>query len=240
MICDGDCGFCRRSVEWMRQITGDRIAYAPSQEVGSKFPQIPPERFAHAVQLVEPDGRISQGADAVFRALASRWHWAWLRWLYRHVPGAAPISEVGYRWVARHRGALAGGACSIRPPPRYTAVRWLFLRALGVVFFIAFWSLGSQVIGLVGNDGILPAEQFLKAAENYYGPEKNTYVPTLCWYGASDATLTRLCTAGEVLSLLLILDIAPAFVLLLLWITYLSLASVCQVFLHFQWDILLL
>src|SRR2546421_659491 len=34
---------------------------------------------------------------------------------------------------------------------------WVFLRLLGVVYVIAFWSLAVQGIGLIGAGGILPA-----------------------------------------------------------------------------------
>ena len=34
--------------------------------------------------------------------------------------------------------------------------RWLFLRALGLIFFSAFYSLAFQIHGLIGERGILP------------------------------------------------------------------------------------
>ena len=37
------------------------------------------------------------------------------------------------------------------------AVRDLFVRVLGIVFVIAFWSLGRQVLVLYGERGLLPA-----------------------------------------------------------------------------------
>src|SRR5207237_7976472 len=48
------------------------------------------------------------------------------------------------------------------------------------------------------------------------------------------------CAAGTALALLLLLGIAPAPCLFLLWIVYLSLCVVCREFLSFQWDNLLL
>ena len=50
----------------------------------------------------------------------------------------------------------------------------------------------------------------------------------------------RLGVALVVLSLLLILQIAPLFCLLLLWSIYLSLSVAGQIFMNFQWDYLLL
>ena len=43
--------------------------------------------------------------------------------------------------------------------PRRLAARWVFLRALGLIFFSAFYSLLRQVRGLIGTDGLLPAQE---------------------------------------------------------------------------------
>ena len=41
--------------------------------------------------------------------------------------------------------------------------RWLFLRALGLIYFSAFFSLIFQIRGLIGPAGILPAGEYLLA-----------------------------------------------------------------------------
>lgn len=106
LIYDGDCAFCRRWIARWRKITGDRVAYAPYQEVADQFPEIPRERFHESVHLIERDGRWSRGAEAVFRSLShAPGYGVWL-WLYRHFPGFAVTSEWGYRLVARSRPAL--------------------------------------------------------------------------------------------------------------------------------------
>ena len=117
---------------------------------------------------------------------------------------------------------------------------WLFLRLLGVIYLVAFVSLWPQIAGLIGHDGILPAGQFLEAARQQLGGARQWVVPTLCWLNASDGFLHGLCAGGVLLSLLLILDLAPALSLFLLWTVYLSLVTVGQEFLSFQWDNLLL
>jgi len=38
----------------------------------------------------------------------------------------------------------------------YALARWWFLRLLGLVYLVAFWSLATQILGL-GHNGILPA-----------------------------------------------------------------------------------
>ena len=125
-------------------------------------------------------------------------------------------------------------------PPQFTVARWVFSRALAVVFFGAFASLLPQVRGLIGAHGIAPAAQFLERAEAQLGAGARWVVPTLCWFGAGDAMLTALCIAGIVISLVMAAGVAPGACSLALWALYLSLVSVGSPFLDFQWDGLLL
>jgi hypothetical protein len=121
----------------------------------------------------------------------------------------------------------------------YVLCSWLFLRLLGLTYLTAFVSLATQIMGLVGRNGILPAADFLLARKGW-GLTRFLQIPTLCWWGESDRTLQFLCRGGVVLSLLLVAGIAPVPVLILLWAFYLSLFNVCRIFLGYQWDILLL
>ena len=129
--------------------------------------------------------------------------------------------------------------------PTYAVAGWVFLRLLGVVYLLAFWSLGTQILGLVGDGGILPAHVYMAAARTWaesqhVGLQRYHLVPTLCWISTSDVFLKGLCYSGAGLALLLFVGIAPWVVIPLLWIEYLSLAVVCREFLGYQWDALLL
>ena len=117
---------------------------------------------------------------------------------------------------------------------------WLFLRLLGVVYLIAFWSLGAQIRGLIGHDGILPADRYMAGARALTGLSRFWLLPTLAWANTGDAALQALCIAGGALASLLVAGILPWAVLPLLWLTYLSLSVVCRDFLSYQWDALLL
>jgi hypothetical protein len=97
-----------------------------------------------------------------------------------------------------------------------------------------------QVDGLVGSNGVSPLNQFLPAVYERFGSSAYSLLPTLCWFTASNGFLNFLCGGGVVLSLLLILGIAPALSLVVLFVFYLSLTIAGQTFLSFQWDILLL
>ena len=110
MIYDGDCGFCREWIALWRRLTGGRVDYATAREAAARFAEIPREEFDRAVQLVEPDGRVSSGAEVAFRSLAAGPGWRFPAWCYDRVPGIARADEAAYRFIARRRG----GRCDTR------------------------------------------------------------------------------------------------------------------------------
>src|SRR4029450_8155660 len=87
-LYDGECGFCKTWIARWRVRTGNAVDYEPSQAAGSRFPEIPREDYAHSVQLVLPDGRVSGGAEAVAKLLALPSGRGAFLWAYRRVPGA--------------------------------------------------------------------------------------------------------------------------------------------------------
>jgi predicted DCC family thiol-disulfide oxidoreductase YuxK len=244
MIWDGECHFCKRWIERWREITAGKVDYATYQEAAARFPEIPVEQFQRAVAFIEPDGEVFFAAEAVYRSLRYRSSRKWLAWSYDHVPGFAGISETAYKFIARNRSLgstftrLLWGK-DVRPPTYFWARRW-FLRALGLIYLIAFVSLWLQVDGLVGSNGMSPVSRFLPAVRQQLGPDAYFILPTLCWFDSSNAFLHFLCGGGVLFSLLLILGIAPALCLVVLFVFYLSLTIAGQVFLNFQWDVLLL
>ncbi len=244
LIWDGECHFCKLWIERWREITAGKVDYATYQEVADRFPEIPRDEFRRAMAFIEPDGEAFLAAEAVYRSLGYRSSRKWLAWSYDHVPGFAAISETAYKFIARHRGL--GSTCTrllwgkdVRPPTYFWARRW-FLRALGLTYLVAFASLWVQVDGLVGSNGVSPLNQFLPAVYERFGRSAYSLLPTLCWLDSSNGFLHFLCGGGVVLSLLLILGIAPALLLVVLFVFYLSLTIAGQTFLSFQWDILLL
>lgn len=127
----------------------------------------------------------------------------------------------------------------------YATARWVFFRLLGIVYLFAFWSLANQIVGLLGHDGVQPAQIYMAAARDWAGAQhlgidRFRVLPTLFWLTAGDAALRTVCVAGILLSLLLFAGVAPLLVAPLLWLCYLSLSVVAREFLSFQWDALLL
>jgi predicted DCC family thiol-disulfide oxidoreductase YuxK len=250
LIYDGDCGFCRFWLARWRHALGDGLECIPFQDpqVAERFPNLSSDQLNQAIHLVEPDGTVYCGARAVFQALERGWSPLPL-WAYRGIPGVAPVSEFAYRTVARNRPFFSRITTALwgRSTRRstYASANWLFLRLLGFVYLAAFWSLGSQVLALIGHNGISPADVYMAAARqlasaNHLGILRVYVMPTLCWFGTSDMFLKGLCTIGIIFSALLIAGAAPVLVLPVLWLLYLSLAVVSREFLEFQWDFLLL
>lgn len=232
-------------------MTGDAVDYLPFQEpqIAARFPEIPREQFDTAVQLIETDGAVFSGAEAVFRALAKNARRRWALRGYERSLAFAQVAERAYEFVATHRTGFSRLTRWLWgrhvEQPDYFLTRWIFLRALGLIYLIAFVSLWTQISGLIGHNGILPTDQFMSAvkqecAARGLGLERFHLLPTLCWFNASDGFLHFQCAAGVALSVLLIIGFAPAPCLALLWLLYLSLVTVGQDFLSFQWDNLLL
>ena len=127
----------------------------------------------------------------------------------------------------------------------YADASWIFLRLLGVVFLFAFWSLALQTQGLIGHDGILPVGEYMADARvwadaNSVGIGRYRLLPTIFWFGTSDAFLSATTWTGVILSLLQIAGIGSVAVLPAMWLLFLSLNVAGRDFLSFQWDALLL
>ena len=240
LVYDNACDFCRYWIARWQHVTGDRIDYAPSQEVATQFPEIPLSAFENSVQLILQNGTVLSGAEAVLRALNN----GSFLWCYYHLPGFMSMSEGIYRFIAQHRPFFSAvtrwlwGTHTERATSYFSS--WLFLRGLGCIYLIAFLSLWVQIHGLIGSNGISPAEQYLEAVRQQIGTEGYYLVPTLFWLNPSDIFLHFLCAGGVLLSLVLIVGFFPTFTLAGLWVFYLSLVTVGQAFLSFQWDVLLL
>jgi len=119
--------------------------------------------------------------------------------------------------------------------------RFVFLRALGLIFFSAFYSLAFQIYGLVGERGILPAREYLAGVSNALGPlERFWYSPTLLWLGPGDVGLRVVVGAGLIVSVLLTLNLRPRLMVVLATVLFLSCIAVLQDFSSYQSDGMLL
>ena len=220
MVFDGDCGFCRFWIERWRGATGDQVDYEPYQKIAAHYPEIPTHAFQSAVQFIEPDGQVSSGADAIFRALEFSRQENILLSTLREMPFFNEAARFIYKIVAENRTffsfltRLFFGRSVARPS--YLVSRWIFVRLLGLIYLIAFLSLLMQIRGLAGSHGISPAGEFLHAVQEQIGTSRYWQCPTLCWINSSDQFLAALCVAGVALSCSVMAGFLPSICLFLL------------------------
>jgi lipase maturation factor 1 len=104
---DGKCRFCTYWVRRWKGRVGSGFRVEPYQEAASWFSGVPAAEFEAHVVLIEPSGRVSTGAEAVFRALSyGKGSKKWL-FFYENVPFFRQVSEGIYGWVSRHRSFSA-------------------------------------------------------------------------------------------------------------------------------------
>lgn len=123
---------------------------------------------------------------------------------------------------------------------RYRLANAVFLRVLALIYLAAFVSTALEIQGLVGEQGILPAGEYLDRLFGDIGPLAWIRFPTLFWIEHGDTTLLWTCYVGCGFALTLLIGWRPRLSLVVLFLLYLSLYRVGQIFFNFQWEFLLL
>lgn len=119
--------------------------------------------------------------------------------------------------------------------------RWIFLRALGLIYFSAFYSFLFQVKGLIGPNGILPAGEYLHQVSSYFhGAWALWYAPTVLWMGSSDPALLIVCWLGVLASVAAVFNLWPRLSLFICMICFLSFIAAAGEFSSYQSDGMLL
>ncbi len=119
--------------------------------------------------------------------------------------------------------------------------RWIVLRALGLIYCSAFVSLLFQIRGLIGPAGILPANSYLQAVAQSFGPwTRLWFAPTLLWVASGSHMLMAICWVGLAGGLLLTFNLWPRGMLLVCFVCFLSFVSAAQDFSGYQSDGMLL
>jgi hypothetical protein len=121
----------------------------------------------------------------------------------------------------------------------YWLSRFVFERALALIYLVAFVCTANQFIPLLGEHGLLPASRFIRIM-----PFRSS--PSLFHLSSTDATFRAAAWLGAGLSCLALAGVmqrsavAAAAVWTGLWVLYLSFVNVGQVFYAFGWESLLL
>ncbi len=110
----------------------------------------------------------------------------------------------------------------------------VFHTLLALVSLTAWFSLGTQLLLLVGEHGLLPmAELFARAKAQGVGPSE---LPTLLWLAHSDGALLFGVLLGTLVSLLALLGFQTRLAFAVNAALYLSYTVGCDTFTSFQWD----
>ena len=124
--------------------------------------------------------------------------------------------------------------------PEYWLSRFLFERALALIYLVAFLVALNQFRPLLGERGLLPAPAFIRAT-------RFRDTPSIFHLRYSDRLLAAVCWTGIVLALLALStlpDRAPLpfsmLVWFVLWALYMSIVNIGQTFYGFGWESLLL
>ena len=118
--------------------------------------------------------------------------------------------------------------------------RWIFLRALAAFYFSAFLSLLSQIEGLIGPHGVLPAQRFLEAVQGEFGSHRFWFAPTLFWLSASEHTMMVVTWLGLIASVAAFCNLWPRLSFSACFLCFLSFVTATQVFSSYQSDGMLL
>ena len=124
--------------------------------------------------------------------------------------------------------------------PSRLAARWIFLRALAIIYFSAFYSLLFQIKGLVGPLGILPAREYLGALARAYPSTKVWFAPTVYWISSSSHALMIVTWMGLAASIVAFVNLWPRLSFFICFVCFLSFVAAAQDFSNYQSDGMLL
>src|SRR5262249_14122451 len=124
--------------------------------------------------------------------------------------------------------------------PGYWYSRFVFERALALIYLVAFLCAANQFVPLLGEHGLMPAARFVR----YVSFRES---PSLFFFAPSDAAFRGVAWLGVTLAVAAFFGLADrrstlvaALVWVALWLLYLSFVNVGQTFYSFGWETLLL
>ena len=110
ILFDGLCRFCTRQSQRLVSLARPgAVEVVNFQEAGAldRFPGITHDDCMKAMHLIEPNGRVSKGPEAIVRTLATRPMFRWLPAIY-YLPGLRSFLHCLYTLVASNRYRIWG------------------------------------------------------------------------------------------------------------------------------------
>ena len=114
LIYDGNCHFCTEKVSRLERLVNGAVRLQSYHDPGviARHPGLTRAQCEQALHLVEPNGCVCSGAEAIATTLRLRPLLAPLAWLY-YIPGIRQVADWGYRQVARNRYAWQRDVCAL-------------------------------------------------------------------------------------------------------------------------------
>jgi hypothetical protein len=127
-------------------------------------------------------------------------------------------------------------------PSTYWLTRFLILRLLGLIYAVGFLVAINQIIPLIGAEGLLPADSFIKRVTESLGSTGAGFrrLPSLFWFIHSDPALLTVAWIGFILSGVVVAGFANAPIMTVLWFLYMSFVNIGQEWYGYGWEIQLL
>ncbi|KAM9372756.1 lipase maturation factor 1 [Phaethornis superciliosus] len=156
----------------------------------------------------------------------------------RAAGGSCPATPE--RWGA---GPVGSGLGALHPGT-FWLTRIVLLRSIALLYFVAFLVAYHQNKQLIGEKGLLPCKLYLQSVKKYFKGKINldalSYAPTIIWFldwSDMDSILDYLSLFGLATSaFVLITGCANMVLMAVLWLLYLSLVNVGQIWYSFGWE----
>ncbi|KAK9393308.1 lipase maturation factor 1 [Crotalus adamanteus] len=129
-------------------------------------------------------------------------------------------------------------------PGSFWLTRLALLRATALIYFVAFLVAYHQNKALIGDRGLLPCKLYLENVKRHFKGRINmetlSYAPTLIWFldwSSMDSILDAFALIGLAISaFVLVTGCANMILMAAVWIIYLSLINVGQIWYSFGWE----
>lgn len=118
LFYDADCNFCTKIARWLSPILSARgfaVASLQDPRVGPLL-GLSADDLLCELKFLLSDGTQFGGANAVIAVVREIWWARPLIW-FSNLPGAKPVLDRTYRWVAAHRSCGAASSCSSQLKP---------------------------------------------------------------------------------------------------------------------------
>uniref|UniRef100_A0A8B9C9D3 Lipase maturation factor 1 n=1 Tax=Anser brachyrhynchus TaxID=132585 RepID=A0A8B9C9D3_9AVES len=139
----------------------------------------------------------------------------------------------------RAAAAAAAGGGLVPPvtPGTFWLTRIVLLRAVALLYLVAFLVAYHQNKQLIGEKGLLPCKLYLQSVKKYFKGKINldalSYAPTIIWFldwSDMDSILDNISVVGLATSaFVLVTGCANMVLMAVLWVLYLSLVNVGQI-----------